>query len=303
MERLMKIAASAALAGVLLIVVGFAMGARPSDSRNWDYGPFTFGGGFFEQNGHGHDDDRDDFDDWFEETAAASNAKPVSSSAAPAASSSAPQTAASSSSSSAAPAPSEPQKSYLYHSLEIETGAAEVIIETGDDFRVTGSDVNWSEKNDDGTLKVETKRPHTGTLTVTVPADFTLRELEVSVGAGSLSMSGISCEEGSFSVGAGEIVLDSVTVTREADFEIGMGSLTFSGTLSGKTKVECGVGSVDINVANPGDYGYDVELAGGSVVIGGETYAGLGQEVQRNPGAAVQYEVECGLGEVNILFV
>ena len=167
---------------------------------------------------------------------------------------------------------------------------------------MTGSGVNWSEKNDDGTLKVETKRPHTGTLTVTVPADLTLRELEVSVGAGSLSMSGISCEEGSFSVGAGEIVLDSVTVTREADFEIGMGSLTFSGTLSGKTKVECGVGSVDINAANPGDYGYAIELAGGSVVIGDETYAGLGQEVQRNPGAAVQYEVECGLGEVNILF-
>ena len=215
------------------------------------------------------------------ETAAASNAKPVSSSAAPAASSSAPQTAASSSSSSAAPAPSELQKSYLYHSLEIETGAAEVIIETGDDFRVTGSGVNWSERNDEGTLKVETKRPHTGTLTVTVPADFTLRELEVSVGAGSLSMSGISCEEGSFSVGAGEIVLDSVTVTREADFEIGMGSLTFSGTLSGKTKVECGIGSVDINAANPGDYGYAIELAGGSVVIGGEAYTGLGQEVQR----------------------
>ena len=309
LKFLMKIAASAALAGVLLVVVGFALGARPSDSRGWDYGPFTFGGGIFDVTDHDDHDDHDgwdDLDDLIEDTAAASRAQSRAQTASTAAPSAAqPVQAASSGAQSAAQtqqSAAQTQQTYLYHSLEIETGASAVVIQTGDDFRVTGDGVNWSEENDKGTLKVETYRMQAGTLTVTVPSDLTLRELEVSVGAGSLSMSGVSCEEGSFSVGAGEIAIDSTTVVREADFEIGMGKLTYGGTLSGKTSIECGVGSVSISVANPGDFGYDVELAGGTVNIGGDAYSGMAQQVRRSPGAAVYYEIECGLGEVNVSF-
>lgn len=295
MKKVLVIAAILVLAGAMLALTGFAMGARPSDMVTVSIGPLRI------HSHHGLWNMFFSVDDSDERTAAASAVTPdapvkesASSSAASSASasSSAPQTEA--------PASSSASPIYKYHSLEVDAGACSVVIQPGDDFVVTSDTQTCSVKNDGGKLEVESPHLMSGEITITVPRDVTLRDLEVSIGAGSLTVTDVACEKGDFEVSAGEMKLENVTITRESSFEVGMGTLEFSGSLTGKTDVECGMGTVTLNAARPADFGYEIEVGGGTVTLDGTSYSALGGKYVENRGAATFFEIECGMGEVTV---
>ncbi len=300
MKKLLKIAGVIALAGALLALTGFAMGARPSDMVTVSIGPLQIHSHHGLWNAFFSVTDPDD------EAAASSfnpagDDAPILNASSGASSSAASSSAASSApASSSAPAASSAAPIYKYHSLEVDAGACSVVIQPGDDFAVSSNIQNYSVKNDDGKLEVESPHLVSGEITITVPRDLTLRDLEVSIGAGTLTVTDVSCEKGDFEVSAGEMTLENVTITRESSFEVGMGTLAFSVSLTGKTDIECGMGTVALNATRPADFGYEIEVGGGTVTLDGQTYTTLHGKYTENRGAATFFEIECGMGTVTV---
>jgi hypothetical protein len=220
-------------------------------------------------------------------------------------------------------------------SLDLNISTGNLIIKTGDTFRVEAEDVidNFEAKVDsDGTLSIGDggngihflwfdfngfNNPNSK-ITLFLPADFVAREarietgagkvtidelnagdLEISAGAGSIKGSNLSADEVKIDGGVGSIKLDKVSFT-DADIDCGVGSLVISGELKGENKIDCGVGDVDLDlIGNAEDYELDVDAGVGSVRVDGEKVKG---EYNDNSGAEHKIEVDGGVGSVRIDF-
>ena len=197
------------------------------------------------------------------------------------------------------------------HSLDFEVGAAELILTQGDEFalEVEGSQHyrSWQER---GVWKIETqpevyaKHNQTPTFYVTIPRGAQFLEVEFSVGIGALEAEGITCGKASLEVGAGTVTLNDL-VSEQCEMEVGAGTIDINGgKMSGMTEIECGLGSVDMNVERPESYGSSMELGMGTITIDGTEYSGVAHEQRMGSmGTKTFYNIECAMGEVNISFV
>lgn len=193
------------------------------------------------------------------------------------------------------------------------SSAPTVEITTGDGWSVVGdsSIVFTSEADDeDGewtiTAKQKGKLYSGGILQITVPSDYPLEELDLTVGACSLYAEGLECNKADITVGAGSITLSDFTCRKESDWEIGAGSLYIdNGILRGTVEIECGMGSVNMGLDRPISVGYDIETGMGSVTIDGSEYSGMAVAKSSGPkakDAALYFDIECGMGSVDISF-
>lgn len=194
------------------------------------------------------------------------------------------------------------------HSLSIEAGAARIVLQPGDSWNleVAGTSAYTSEV-EDGVWEIEcTSAQLFGTdeagLFITFPFDAVLRSLDVEIGAGSLTGSGLVCQQASLEVGAGSLELLDTVVTGPCELSASLGALILTGELAAGADIECGMGSVKCDLVRPQDFGYTIEGGMGGVTIDGQDYGGLAVDTTVNPGAAVQYAIECGMGGVEIKF-
>lgn len=204
-------------------------------------------------------------------------------------------------------APTAPTRSV--QKLEVELGAGEVTILPGDDFTTTCNKdgVVFSSLNGQ-TYQVEmadTGAPWTGSLevTITVPRDNIPRELDLAIGAGQMTVRDLSCETADLEIGAGQMKLQNVVCTSEMDIDLGVGQLKYEGALSGKVDVDCDMGHVKMVIPRPADFGYRIDCSLGTVKLGGEKrVSGLSNEVSAREDAATFFDIECGMGSVDIEF-
>lgn len=225
--------------------------------------------------------------------------------------------------------------------LEIDLALAEVNILPGDSYglSILGDGPAYRCYVEEGTLHLEAESdtlPGGGdlarldhqTFEITLPAGTGLDEAELKMGAGSLYAEGFSCRELDAEVGMGELTLVNIQCTAEASLKAGMGelkasdlvctgeteidvemgSVVLTGSLAGHVDIECGMGSAELTLADPGSYGYAVECGMGSVEIGGQNISngavsgGTVPADQPSSAAGVYYDVECGMGSVTIRF-
>ncbi len=190
--------------------------------------------------------------------------------------------------------------------LDLDVSGGSVTLQAGDSWQlaVRGT-TNFTTAMDRGTWEIDCHRLSAGqevTFVVTYPTGTQLRELELAIGAGELIADGLACQSADLSVGAGRMTLTGITVSGECDIEVGLGTLDLAGSLARGTDIECGMGIVRCTLARPAEYGYSVEEAMGTVKIDGQSYSGLGTEVVHAPRAAVQFDIECGVGTVEVQF-
>ncbi len=188
--------------------------------------------------------------------------------------------------------------------LEIEGGT--VTLQAGDAWQlaVRGTDA-FTAVMDKGTWEIDSRMLHTDqdiAFILTYPAGTVFNELDLAIGMGELTADGLHCLEADLSVGAGRMTLTGFTAENSCDMQVGMGILDVTGSLNRGTDIECGMGVVRCTLTRPAEYGYEVEEAAGTVEIDGQHYSGLATEVVHNPRAAVQYDIECGMGTVKVLF-
>lgn len=204
-------------------------------------------------------------------------------------------------------------------SLNISIDAAEVMIQTGNDYSVKGINIEpdslYCKLTSSGQLKIDNRKEHFGfwnifrprryamnqKIVITIPENINLESLIIELGAGELvgKNLNLTANNGEIKVGAGELILSELKL-KNGNIDCGVGSIQISGTMEGKTKVHCGVGDIKLDLKGDIDsYSYSAEVGLGEVSINRETISGLGQKVSTGH-KENHFILNCGIGEISI---
>lgn len=127
-------------------------------------------------------------------------------------------------------------------------------------------------------------------------------EVDMAVGAGKITARMLDCKKLDVEVGAGQVLLERVSA-QKLDMEIGMGSAYVQGDMGQKIKVECGMGKAELALGgSETDYNYKISCDMGKINIGGKNYSSLAAESKVDNGAAVECELECSMGKIEVQF-
>ncbi len=202
------------------------------------------------------------------------------------------------------------------HSLYVDLGAADAVIQEGEDFELTVTgfrpgcctsivqsgiwkisdsgykDIIYGIKN----LFRDRKA------IITVPYGFRFKDIHLSMGAGRLKSSSLITETSTLSIGAGEIFMSEFK-SGASKMRCGMGSIKMDGALTGLCKMDCGMGKIYADIASTGDCGYDVNVGMGEVRIGENNFSGMSGRHRVNQGADNFFDITCGMGSVEVKFI
>lgn len=197
--------------------------------------------------------------------------------------------------------------------LEIDLTYDELILEaySGKDIKVEVKDDdagNVKVRTDSDTLKITSTKKNTPHRTISVyyPEDMKFAEAEIEVGAGNISMNS-DFYAGSLEVyvGAGEFKNSASVTANDTSVEVGTGNIELSGLDTKLLEGECGMGAMTLKLAGKeSDYSYKLECGVGNIQLGSQSYSGLGREKTiQNPGASREVNLECGMGEISVIFL
>lgn len=216
--------------------------------------------------------------------------------------------------------------------LKIDVGQGKVVIEQGEEFsaqikksgnnrkiKSTVKNGIWElkEKNDGFDLSDLIKNVKKGGihLVVTVPEGFEAEKIEIEVDAGQVEAGSLTAKKVDFEVSAGTIDIENLVVTEEAEMEIDMGTIdissgniknldlqcdmgkaVYSGMLTGKNKIGCDMGSVEIELEDAAEnYTFSINNDMGKVSLDGKKYNGLSSRVEKGNGEnKIGLEVDMG---------
>lgn len=195
-------------------------------------------------------------------------------------------------------------------SLDLELGAGEFVICTGETFSIAsdkGSLAGISNSIENGEWKITAGfeshiiTPDLGRVVITLPEGVVLEELELELGAGEVTVEGLQARRAEVAVGAGRVQLTDC-VLENADFACGMGEVSYTGSLTGHCGVECAMGSTSlwIDGLDEAEFGFSVECGAGNVQILQQTYSGLGTQLTHDAHLDNFFEIECGMGNVTL---
>ena len=194
--------------------------------------------------------------------------------------------------------------------LDIELTSDELHLKSydGEGIRVetSDSDDKVRVRQDGNTLKIKSLTKVNGTtITVYYPENLQFDEMDIEVDAGAIYIEDdLAGNELDIQVGAGELVSEDTLSAREVNLDVGAGDVEITVLSANSLEAECGVGELNIGlVGEETEYNYKVECGLGSVSVGNQTYSGISESARvNNAGASRSMELECGLGDVKIVF-
>ena len=143
-------------------------------------------------------------------------------------------------------------------------------------------------------------------------------ETKIQTGAGKINIEKLNTQSLYLELGAGDVYIENVIATGETKIDggvgktelksceinnlkanLGMGEFTFSGKLTGKSKIDSGVGAINIDlIDNKNNYKIDVSKGLGNVTLDGQKL-----ETDRVYGIGENYlDIDGGIGEIKIDF-
>lgn len=211
-----------------------------------------------------------------------------------------------------------------FTSISVNLSAAELEIKTGDKFDVETNHKYLKCEEKDDILKISETRslfashPRGMKVILTVPKEQVFDYVDISAGAGSVTIEELSSNMLDIELGAGELKAQrlnaaskaeidggagSVTISggrlNNADIDMGVGKLNLTSELSGKSSIDYGVGETNLVLIGAED-DYKVELDKG---IGEAWLAGRKMSDDSVYGAGKNLiEIDGGIGELNIKF-
>ncbi|MBR2721348.1 MAG: DUF4097 family beta strand repeat protein [Clostridia bacterium] len=221
---------------------------------------------------------------------------------------------------------SEPQAHALegeIAALRIEISGSTLHVKSGDALSLESNISDLSVKQSKQTLTVREPRrifgnSAGGVVTLTLPQGASFSDVEITVGAGVLTLESMTARELSLELGAGRAEITGLTVTDEcslesgtgsvifkdcnlndAEFDLGVGKLEFSGILNGRSEFNCGVGNVDVRLTGvKDDYSLIASRGIGSITVDGASVA----DRQTVGTGGRRIEINGGVGTVNVTF-
>ena len=211
--------------------------------------------------------------------------------------------------------------------LDIEINAADLYIKEGEAFSVESNLKNLKVDDNNGRLTIKdlTKNKRFGgysyenaVLTIYVPVGTVFENVNLTTGAGRLTVDNLFAETIDFELGAGEVTIGSLVATKSADIEGGAGRITVSGgalknldmdmgvgelnltsAFSGECKLDMGVGESNITlIGNKDDYKLDLEKGLGSITVDGKDVSDFGS----SGNGTNKVDISGGIGAINVRF-
>lgn len=211
-------------------------------------------------------------------------------------------------------------------SLNINLNSTSLYIKKGDSFKVETNNEKVVFENNNGNIKIKeeskywlTNKNVEGALIVYIPDTLKISDTNIKTGAGKINIEKMNTKTLYLELGAGEVYIENIVVTDNADIDsgvgktelkycklnnlkanLGVGEFKFSGILTGKNKIDSGIGATSLNLnGNKEDYTIDVSKGLGSIILDNEKI-----ESNKVYGTGSNYlEVDGGIGEVNIKFL
>ena len=192
--------------------------------------------------------------------------------------------------------------------IRLDLGAGSYKVVRGDSFKVEVTGISedriradltedlWDVEVPKGDIRVDKWGGVRGT--VTIPQNCDPEKVEINIGAGELTVQGLSASKSAIlNVGAGSMTLNDCTMNN-VSMNCGMGRMDYNGTLTGGGSIECGMGSVAVRTAgNPADFGADVDCGLGTVRFGDNRWSGITEGVYHKD-AANFFKLDCGVGSI-----
>ena len=190
--------------------------------------------------------------------------------------------------------------------LKTQPDTDEITVESKDTHKKLG----FRAYAKDGILYLTSNKKNTkiknvgkGSITVTLPADIELEEVELNLKAGELKAEQIFAKDLEVNAGAGEVNILEFSADK-AEFKCGAGSVTATGDAKVKIDADCGVGEINLKVkGNQNDYNYDLDCGIGEIQCGDYSFSGFGRENSINNGADKKMDIDCGIGSINVTFM
>lgn len=208
-------------------------------------------------------------------------------------------------------------------SLEIEINAADLRIKEGEAFFVESNLKHLKVEEKGNTLFIKETRKLTGAyngavLTVYIPSRMKFNNVDLTTGAGKVTIAELSAETLDFELGAGEVNITSLTATRSAEIDggagritvssgalknldlgMGVGQLNLATALTGNCQMDLGIGESNITlIGSKEDYRLEIEKGIGSVSIDGKNVTDYGS----SGNGTNKVEINGGIGAINIHF-
>lgn len=176
--------------------------------------------------------------------------------------------------------------------INIDISSSNLIIKKGDLFKAETNNKYISVKQDSNRLYIK-ERKHgifensVKDLIVYIPDDINFDYVYINTGAGKIDIDSLKTDNLKFDLGAGKVVVNNLIVKNDAhieggagtidildgsisnlDLEIGVGALSLTSKLLGDSKIECGVGKVDIKLlGKKDDYKFNFSKGLGSMSL------------------------------------
>lgn len=230
-----------------------------------------------------------------------------------------------------------PMAEYDIKELDLDIGASELRIEYEDtDTYQVHVGQRYAAENSckvkDGALKIESStdiRLFSGQyqpqeIRLIIPESASLREIDVTIGAGALIAEKLEGKEIELEVGAGNIEVETLISEKEMNLSVGAGNMEIGAVQAGKLEAACEAGrmyvdnakvssNVDVNcdvgyfymnlAEEESSFNYDLECSLGDLSVGGESHSGLDFEDKIDNGANRSLKAECNVGSLEIEFM
>lgn len=159
-------------------------------------------------------------------------------------------------------------------------------------------------------------------VTVFIPENAKLKEVELEVGAGSVNVDDIladkltidlgagrfegnkiTSDKAEISVGAGEMTVNNFS-TKDVTMDCGAGRIDLKGNIDGDADISCGIGEIKVSLLNgESDYNYDIDCGIGNVNVGNQSFGGMSNNKKIDNNADKTIRVEGGVGNIRIDFI
>lgn len=165
----------------------------------------------------------------------------------------------------------------------VAKGSLSVVV--GKQFQVTDQNgADFEAAVEDGVYTVTGSATAENHLTVTIPADITFEQVNLTATGGAVS--------------ARDIRTDSLATRCDA------GAIDFAGEVLGDASVDHSLGKTVLELTgSESDYNYELEYSMGHVGIGAQQFAGAGGSQSIDNGAERTMQIRCAMGSVSVLFV
>ena len=191
--------------------------------------------------------------------------------------------------------------------LEVDVQNADITIfsvEDAEEIRYSTNRNKEIARVEGSTLKLEEEisiKEHLE-LEIYIPVG-SLREIEIEATNGAITADRIIADNVSIDIDSAYVNIQQLVVEGKAELQINAGEMVIGYYEGSHLDVECAVGAMMVVCdGNKQDYNYKLECGLGEILLGEETYSGLGQEMKVQNGGTKLIEAECAMGEIQIKF-